>query len=45
MTDKELFKEIARMWVDNGGDSEGLLFSVDALRRAIEEEENARHYD
>mgnify|MGYP000247663533 CR=1 FL=1 len=37
MTDKKLIETIARIWVENGGDEEGLDWCYLELREAIRE--------
>lgn len=37
MTDKQLVAEIARVWVENGGDSDGFIFSISRIKEAIKE--------
>ena len=37
MTDDELIKQVASIWVANGGDAEGLDYSYKKLRYCIEE--------
>ena len=38
MSDAKLIDEIARMWVDSGGDEEGVLWCVQRLSVAIKKE-------
>jgi hypothetical protein len=42
MTDAELFEKIAIMWVDNGGDAEGLDYTQSNLKEAIQKEIDSR---
>lgn len=49
MTDKQLCAEMARVWVDGGGDADGFLFCLPAIQKAIANEQSARdeaaHFD
>jgi len=45
MTDKELMKQIAVLWVDNGGDVEGVDWTIHLLKDAIAEEIDRREKD
>jgi len=38
MTDDKLFAEIATLWVDNGGDDEGIAWCWQKIRDAVREE-------
>lgn len=38
MSDEELIRDVACMWVDAGGDAEGLAWSFEKLKAAISDE-------
>ncbi len=38
MTDKEFLQHIAKLWVELGGDAEGLDWNVSKLKEAIKKE-------
>lgn len=42
MSDQKLCEEVARIWVDAGGDAEGLVWCFQMLKAAIEAEAAAR---
>jgi hypothetical protein len=42
MSDDQLIAEVAKLWVDNGGDAEGLTWCYDKLRDAIISETEKR---
>jgi len=39
MSDQELCRQVAKIWVDNGGDSQGLYWGFHILLSAIEDYE------
>lgn len=43
LSDEDLIREIAYIWVDNGGDAEGIYWVVDRLANAIQEEIDSRN--
>ena len=45
MSDKRLIAEVARIWVDAGGDEEGLFWNLQRIREAIAAEIAARKED
>lgn len=45
MSDEQLIAEVARIWVDAGGDEEGLMWNVQRIRDAIAAEIAARKED
>lgn len=45
MSDEKLFAEIARIWVANGGDAEGIDWSISKLKQAIQDEIDSRVHD
>lgn len=38
MSDDELIAEVARVWVDGGGDVEGISWCVERIKDAVREE-------
>lgn len=38
MGDAELCRAVAKVWVDGGGDAEGIDFCINLIKKAIEEE-------
>ena len=38
MSDNDLIKAVAELWVDGGGDAEGLIWVVSRLKQAIQDE-------
>ena len=38
MTDEQLIAEVARVWVDNGGDADGLDWCHQKLKEAVNSE-------
>lgn len=45
MTDKELIERVARVWVDGGGDEEGVSWCYFLIQQAIREEIERRKQD
>jgi hypothetical protein len=45
VSDEQLIAEVARIWVDAGGDEEGLMWNVQRIRDAIAAEIAARKED
>ena len=43
MNDKQLCAEVARIWLDGGGDADGILHCLTAIRQAIVDEQSARY--
>jgi len=41
-SDKKTIEETAKVWVENGGDSEGFLYNWNKLYEKIKELENVR---
>ena len=42
MTDDELIAEVARVWVDGGGDAEGIDWCVYKIKTAVQAEIDSR---
>ena len=42
MTDEELIAEVARVWVDGGGDAEGIDWCYSKLKAAVQNEIDER---
>lgn len=42
MTDEKLIEEIAKIWVDNGGDAEGIDWCIVRIKEAINNEVKGR---
>lgn len=42
MTDKELIDEVAKFWVENGGDADGIAFCWAKIKEAVEDILNDR---
>ena len=45
MNEKELIEAVARLWVDNNGDADGIFWSINRLRDAVEVEIKRRSND
>ena len=42
MSDEQLIEAVAKLWVDNGGDVDGLLWCFSRIKAAIATESKAR---
>jgi len=42
MTEEKLIAKIAHLWIENGGDAEGLSWCWERIRQAVQDEINSR---